>query len=390
MQSRSPKKHHRKSAYFSHLWRHAADNRMVSRFLIWRILPLSLSLYACTPAAEPTLSTDTDSASSAPIRRTEIKERPVGESFESRFLSEDDERWRNSLATEDVVRIEKGHGGRSLAFKLTLADGRQGYYKPAQSFSAAHWYSEIAAYYLDRELGLGRVPPTVGRAIYWPRLRHVANGDRRIDEVEVQEDHTVRGAFIGWIDGSVPRWVLGQNWERWIRIDRELAITPYQRPRDYRGLLNSTFPFEETEVATFPEAKESPRPGRAAELSDLILFDFLTSNVDRWGGGFTNLRLQGPRGPLIFLDNGAGFWLGRNRLGLMDARLEALQRFRKTTVDALQAFDSERFRRRMQTDPLHPFLTEQQISGVEQRRLAALNHINAMYARFGTRIWLEP
>merc|ERR1711916_330664 len=75
------------------------------------------------------------------------------------FLGTPDQWMRERLLQRDITAIKKGSGGRSLAFKLTFADGTQGYYKPAQSFSGANWYAEVAAYQLDRALGLGRVPP---------------------------------------------------------------------------------------------------------------------------------------------------------------------------------------------------------------------------------------
>ena len=53
------------------------------------------------------------------------------------------------------------------------------------------------------------------------------------------------------------------------------------------------------------------RADRGAELSDLVLFDYLIHNIDRWGGGFTNVRTRGEGGPLVFLDNAGGFGAGR-------------------------------------------------------------------------------
>ena len=71
-----------------------------------------------------------------------------------------------------VLDVALAQVARGLA--ALLVDGRAGYFKPAQSFSAAHWYSEVAAHYHDRELGFGRVPPVVGRRFPWRPLRRVA------------------------------------------------------------------------------------------------------------------------------------------------------------------------------------------------------------------------
>ena len=105
--------------------------------------------------------------------------------------------------------------------------------------------------------------------------------------------------------------------------------------------------------------------------------------MDRWGGDFTNVRTRGSGGPLIYLDNGAGFWLGEQRLGLMEARLRALQRFRRSTIEAVRRLDVERFAARLQSDPLAPVLNEKQLDGLAQRRGAVLEHVDAMVARFG-------
>lgn len=299
------------------------------------------------------------------------------------FLGHPDLQRIESLRTEPIAKVEKGRGGRSLAFKITLADGTQGYFKPKQTFSAAHWYSEVAAYYLDRALGLGRVPPTTGRRFRWSELREAAGDDPRVSELRISPDQTLEGAFIWWIPERLERVRMGRHWERWVRVQRTLPITPYQRPVDYRSDLRGRPGIREATDPSRPLATEPDIESRPAEISDLIVFDYLTQNVDRWGGDFTNVRCRGTGGPLVYLDNGAGFWLGEQRLGLMEARLKALQRFRRSTIDAVRAFEVDRFRRSLQGDPLAPVLNQKQIDGVEQRQRALLEHVDAMVARFG-------
>ena len=166
-------------------------------------------------------------------------------------------------------------------------------------------------------------------------------------------------------------------------MQKTLPITPYQRPVDYRADLNGRSGVREATDPSRPEAGRPDTEGRPAELSDMIVFDYLTQNVDRWGGDFTNVRTRGPGGPLIYLDNGAGFWLGQQRLGLMEARLKALQRFRRSTIEAVRRLDVERFAARLKSDPLAPVLNERQLQGLETRRVAVLEHVQEMIARFG-------
>jgi hypothetical protein len=299
------------------------------------------------------------------------------------FLGDPDGPRIEALRTEAPAEVRKGRGGRSLAFRVTLADGTQGYFKPKQTFSAAHWYSEVAAYYLDRELGLGRVPPTTGRRFAWSSLEAAAGADPRVSELGIDSDGTIGGAFVWWIPDRLERLRMGRRWERWIRVQDVLPITPYQRPVDYRADLNGRPGVREATDPSRPEANRPDTEDRPAELSDMIVFDYLTQNVDRWGGDFTNVRTRGPRGPLVYLDNGAGFWLGQQRLGLMEARLKALQRFRRSTIDAVRRLDVDEFARRLRGDPLAPVLNERQLQGLAQRRVALLEHVQAMTARFG-------
>ena len=148
------------------------------------------------------------------------------------FLGEPDSDRIEALRTAEISEVTKGRGGRSLAFKIKLADGTSGYFKPKQTFSAAHWYSEVAAYYLDRELGLQRVPPTTGRTFRWSELEEAAGGDERVSELGIAPDGTVKGAFIWWIPEPLKRVRMGRKGERWVRIQASLPVTPYQRPVD--------------------------------------------------------------------------------------------------------------------------------------------------------------
>jgi hypothetical protein len=306
------------------------------------------------------------------------------------FLGEPDAPRLEALAAGAFASVEKGRGGRSLAFKVTLADGSRGYFKPEQSFSAAHFWSEIVAYHLDRALGLGRVPPVVGRRVRWEALRAAAGGDRRVRELAIASDGTICGAFVAWIEGDVDPLALPREWERWVRVQPGVGLTPYQRPADYRAMLHgSRDPRLEVLDPRRPLAgPDADTPDRPAELSDLLVFDYLVQNVDRWGGGFTNVRTRGPGGPLVFLDNGAGFWPNEQRLPLMEARLRHLQRFRRSTVEALRRFDRARFEARLARDPLAPLLDARQLDGLEARVGAVLEHVGAMRATHGDAIYL--
>lgn len=297
-----------------------------------------------------------------------------------KFLGEDESIVRQALLTEPIEHVERGRGGRSVGFKLTLRDGTVAYYKPEQTFSAAHWYAEVASYHLDRLLGLGRVPTTVSRAVPWSILRPHARGHRRLHEVVVRDDGTVRGALIAWVPGGLRRIAPGGHWERHLRVDDRLTITPYQRPVAWsRGSTDAD--------GTEGKALRPMSMSLACALSDMILFDYLTTNVDRWGGNFTNVRTT-QTGELIFLDNGAGFSLGPTaHIPLMDARLHALQRFQKAIVNRIRKLQLADLRASLLTEPLHPILDERRLDQLQTRRELLLRHVDRMGAIHGHQVW---
>ncbi|MBK8171469.1 MAG: hypothetical protein IPK60_14140 [Sandaracinaceae bacterium] len=332
------------------------------------------------------------------------------------FFERPDGDVRERLASLDLAHVERGYGGRSVAFKIRLSDGTQGYYKPNQRFSAAHWWSEVASYHLDRELRLGRVPPVVSRRLRWDVLRRSAPSDERFSEVIVEEDGTMCGSFSYWIPDRLSPVHLPSGWERWLRVAGHYGTTtPFQRPREYVAALHGGHfpedagPLDPNAAAVAPSpppsvpvagqspvandeanqtdvshaAAEPDRRDRDAELSDLVVFDFLTQNTDRWGGGNANVLTRGG-GAIVFLDNAAGFpQRGPARIGLMDARLRVVQRFRGRTLAALRAFDIHALERRMRAEPCAPILDSAQLSALDERRRAVLQRAAEMQQQYG-------
>lgn len=302
------------------------------------------------------------------------------------FFDELDAPRLQTLRHGEIVRVERGSGGRSVGFRLTFADGARGYFKPEQTFSGASDVAEVAAYHLDRLLGLGRVPPTALRAIPWSRLAPIIDGDPRASEVIVRPDGTVRGSLSYWIEEPLVPLVLGVGFERWFRVEPAPYLTPFQRPRVYLAQASGREPIvmpTDEEGRTLPLAGEPDREGRGAELSDLVVFDHLVLNIDRWGGGFTNVRTRGRGGPLVFLDQGGGFGPGMQQIGFMDRRLAVVQRFRRRTIESLRALELGALRERLEAEGFGALLDAHRLEGLEARRAAILAHVEARIAAAG-------
>src|SRR5581483_6750058 len=75
------------------------------------------------------------------------------------FLGMSDELLLQRVRTQPIVRFKLNHGGSSLSFRIELADGSRAAWKPTQTNTQTIPRKEIAAYRLNRLLGLNAVPP---------------------------------------------------------------------------------------------------------------------------------------------------------------------------------------------------------------------------------------
>ncbi len=281
------------------------------------------------------------------------------------FLGMSDDAVLSRICDAPVERIERNRGGSTVSFRVWFAGGQRGLFKPQQRSEVANFRAELAAYRMSRLLGFHRVPPACGRTLPRELLQRTADrsGDaafstRVMTELLGRSD-AVPGAMLYWVPGS---------------------LEPVPGVERYAALLGGD---------PVPEADRT----LARELSDLLLFDFLNDNVDRWSGG-NILRqrsapgaLPGITSPMLFMDNGASFSALHDGLGARPqdqaGRLDRVQRFSRSTVEALRAITPVSLRRAMADDPLGPCLSELQQSAVIARKTRVLRHVEAVIAARG-------
>jgi len=273
------------------------------------------------------------------------------------------------LASAPITEIVRNKGGATITLRARFADGTRAVLKPEQKHSASNLRAEIAAYHVDRILGFGRTAVVVGRSLGLEHLRqHLAHAGsdpaflKRFDEEVVAREGRVSLAVIAWHAGR---------------------LASAEPPREWLEGLRSKEPVPPEIVPRLPE------------WSDLLVFDFLIDNTDRWSGG--NVLSLGKGGPLIFLDNAAAFSRG-GKGSLQGSRIEKLCRFRKATVAALRAVgpaapESERLGARLGTtlgrDPLAPVLGERDLRAVDQRVSALIAHVDACVGELGEDVVLS-
>jgi hypothetical protein len=83
------------------------------------------------------------------------------------------------------------------------------------------------------------------------------------------------------------------------------------------------------------------------------------------------------------MDNANGFHGGRKQGRQARAKLAAVQRVRRSTVEALRELDVATLRTALAQDPLAPVLTARHFEDLERRRAEILEHIEALQEQFG-------
>lgn len=282
-----------------------------------------------------------------------------------------DSGWITRLATAEITELTANRGGGSVSLKARFADGKKAAIKLEQTGHPTDPRAEIAAYHVDRLLGFGRTAVVVGRSFALADLRAALVAGKaepafldRLDKLVVTPDGRVAAAMVAWHTASLV----------------EEAVAP-----TWADALNTKDPVAPDLLS------------RVSEWSDLVVFDFLIDNPDRFSGG--NILRLDRKGPLVFLDQGAAF--GKNRLKeklTTKDRLEKVCRFQTGTLAALARATpapgkgetlGEQLGKSLSTDPLAPVLDAAQLAGLDERARALTGHVRACKGRLGAASTLQ-
>lgn len=300
-------------------------------------------------AGRPRLQAQATVTATSPTQPQPTPARPSGRMFNG--ISED-----RILETIRTAHVDGRHnvGSTSVNFHLVLSGGLDAAWKACYTDHCERYRAEIAAYRLNRLLGIARVPPAISRVVSRSTLRLAR--EATIPIVFDRNDEA-RGAAIYWVpvmrDSGIDRERDIERWSHWLR----------------QG-----------------EAIPEDQSVRAEEVSTLLVFDFLTGNWDRWSG--SNVPMD-PGGHLIYRDNNGGF-----EEPFVDALmrrsmqwLRRTQKFRRSVIDRARAMTEQSVRAEMALDPDHdhPPLTDAQIRSLLRRRDALVQYVDGLVARHGAR-----
>ncbi|TMQ06354.1 MAG: hypothetical protein E6J91_38120 [Deltaproteobacteria bacterium] len=268
------------------------------------------------------------------------------------------------LAAARVTRIKLNRGGSSLSLRIDFASGARAAFKPMQIHPQSDPRREIAAYRIDRLLGIGHVPPARSAAFAIEDLIAAADPASR--------DHTAARlaneaiARDGKLCGELSWWIP--------EIKRVRLAGRYIDEADGEALWAA---YLQAGAATPVELRPM-----LAQLATVIVFDVVVDNSDRWSGNNT----QGSPDDriLYFMDNTLAFSQFTIGHAANLARLYRIQVFPRGLIGKLRALTAETIARAVGGDDLlGPLLTEAEIRAMLSRRDHLLEYVDRLIAELG-------
>ncbi len=286
----------------------------------------------------------------------------IAEETAGTFLGMSDEMLLERVRGQPIVRMKLNRGGSSLSFRVDLADGTRAAFKPAQTNLQTIPRKEVAAYRLNRLLGLNAVPPAATRMVSREEMFGKLHPETQAALPRIRAETLFNPA--GLTAGVVMYWV------------PEIKDSGLDTPEGIQTSMQWL-----TQGQPIPSQK---RP-LAAQLSQVILFDFLTENPDRYSGG--NLLTSGDGARLLFMDNTMAFFLDPTGNEQTRSRLLRVQRFSALMVQALDRITVPTLERLLSRGPRDDYeiLTAGEIRAVVARRDFAKRHIDSLIAAYGLR-----
>ena len=272
------------------------------------------------------------------------------------FMGMRDELLLDRMRSADVVHSKFNKGGSSISLRLEFADGSRAAFKPEQINPQTVPRKEIAAYRINRLLGMNAVPPATRRTLHRDDLigklppEQAFLATRINAETIFDEEGFTRGEVSYWIpvilDSHLDTLDNVLTWWRWMTIGEEI-------PPEKVSLM--------------------------AQLSSLLIFDLLTNNSDRFSGG--NL-MTSPDGTFLYwMDNTFGFQIEPEGHLRCRTYLYRCQKFSRRFVEAVRKLDLASLRRALESEP--GVLSEAEMHSVIARRDVALRFIDGLIAQFG-------
>jgi len=278
------------------------------------------------------------------------------------FLGMSDALLLKRVQSQPIVRTKLNRGGSSISFRLDLADGSRAAFKPAQTNLQSIPRKEVAAYWINRMLGLNAVPPAAPRSLSRDDLLANLHPDSRrmLPRILAETIFNRAGRTMGMVQYWIPR-IVDSGFDSQEGIERSLNWLT----------IGQMVP---------PDSREM-----AAQISNLIVFDFLTANPDRYSGG--NMKMSPGGQKLYFMDNTMAFYLQPDGHSTNRRVLQRSQRFSRQLYESLSRLTPIQIRANLSKTgrPPEEILTVAETRAVVSRRQFVQRHIDSLIAMHGER-----
>jgi hypothetical protein len=291
--------------------------------------------------------------------------RHVAPLYSGRFLGNDDESLLAPLRGHALAKVKFNKGGSSVSLRLDFADGGRAAFKPDQTNMQSVPRKEVAAYRVNRLIGLDSVAPVIAGA--FPREDVVATMTPEALQLLPRFDAEVLSTEDGMVTGSLAWWIpeivdarIGE-----FHIDSVDGIVLWKR------FLTIGEPIPPEYATILPQ------------VSELVAFDFLIDNFDRWSG--SNAKASPDQKKLYFMDNALSF--GLEETGQLKVRiyLKRAQKFSRRLYEGLKKLDVDDVTDAMMTDtgPWPRLLTDEEIAAMMKRRDYMVAYIDELIVAHG-------
>ena len=269
------------------------------------------------------------------------------------------------LGATPVARIKLNRGGTSLSLRIDFASGARAAFKPVQIHPQSDPRREIAAYRIDRMLGIGHVPPAKSAAFAVDALIAAADpGARGVTASRITDEAIARGGVLA---GELSWWIP--------EIKRVRIAGRYVDEPDGEALW--------TEYLQAGAAIPGELRPMLAQLATVIVFDVVIDNSDRWSGN--NTQGSADERVLYFMDNTLAF--SQYTLGHSAnlARLYRIQVFPRGLIGKLRTLTGEAIGAALgrSDEVLGPLLNEAEIRAMLSRRDHLVEYVDRLIAELG-------